>query len=152
MADDEAIKTSVLIAAVIADLPYYNERAKRDETAKYAAAELTQLAHDDPDSVLVATMGSQIVGFCISKYDDATIWLSWFGVAPANRSTGMGRRLLEALELTVRRRGAHKIWCDTRTDNVRSQAVIQRFGFRRITEIANHWYGQDFVLWEKLVD
>jgi GNAT superfamily N-acetyltransferase len=132
-------------------LPYYNERAKASETAKYAADRLRRHALADPGSALVARLDDGLVGFVINNLDDETIWLSWFGVNPAFRRRGVGSCLLQALDQRARTLGMHKIWCDCRTENVESKLTLTQNGFRQICTIPDHWYRQDFILWEKRV-
>lgn len=146
----ECGELAILLGRVISDLPYYSDRAKVEEIGKYSESELRDSVDTDSDSVIVARDNGRIVGFCISKYDDGLIWLSWFATDAAYRGRGIGGQLLAALGKTLPHRRAHKLWCDTRTDNVASQHVLERFGFRRIAELTNHWYGQDFFLWEWL--
>ncbi|MBA4071240.1 MAG: hypothetical protein C0497_05290 [Gemmatimonas sp.] len=148
LAAAESPTVAALVAATVRPLPYYNERAKSEELAKYGSVELTALCASDADSVLVAWEGQKPIGFCISKYDDGLVWLCWFGVHEEHRGRHIGNALLVALQQTLALRRAHKIWCDTRTDNIRSQKVLTQFGFTRIAELKNHWYGQDFYLWE----
>jgi len=139
---------AALMRETIEPLPYYNERAKRSEYAKYSAAGLRALRADDPQAVLVAREGGALVGFCVSRWDDGTVWLSWFGTAAHARGRGIGASLLAALAITLPARNAHKIWCDSRVDNTESQSVLERAGFRRIATLTNHWFGQDYYLWE----
>ena len=146
--DGEIDALAVLMRETIAAVPYYNEQAKRAEFARYDAAALRVLAAGDPQAVLVARDDSGVIGFCLSRFDDATIWLSWFGTAAHARGRGIGGALLSALAATLPSRGAHKIWCDCRTDNVESISALERAGFRRIATLANHWYNQDYFLWE----
>jgi ribosomal protein S18 acetylase RimI-like enzyme len=136
------------VESAISSLTYYNDRAKREELAKYSEAELRNMSEADVNSVLLARIDGKVAGFCLSRYDDGLIWLSWFGVIEEYRKRGIGRALLEGLERTLLERNAHKIWCDTRTENVRSQHVLEHAGFNRIVSLVNHWYGQDFILWE----
>ncbi len=147
----EAAQVADLVRAVVSPLSYYNEQARAAETAKYTAQNLASIAEDDGQAVLVAVLAGEVVGFCISRYDDGIIWLAWFGVREDARGREVADALLGALEQATRRRGCHKIWCDTRTDNLRSQRVLQRSGFSRICTVTQHWYGQDFHLWEKLL-
>jgi ribosomal protein S18 acetylase RimI-like enzyme len=151
LAPDEAHVVAALVRTVVGPLAYYSEAARAAEIAKYSAADLAGMAEGDAAGVIVAATGATIVGFCISRYDDGVIWLSWFGVDPEWRGSGVGTALLGALEAGVRARGCHKIWCDTRTENVRSQAVLRRAGYTEICRLDDHWYGQDFVLWQKVV-
>ena len=150
MARGEERDVAALVRLVVEPLPYYTEAARAAEIAKYGASSLAVMSAEDAASVIVAAAGPTIVGFCISRYDDAVLWLSWFGVHPAWQQRGVGGALLRALEAGVRARRCHKIWCDTRTENTRSQAVLRRAGYTEICRIDRHWYGQDFILWQKV--
>lgn len=144
-----AISVANLMREVIDPLEYYSTQAKEAEIAKYTPSKLRQLCKEDPDSVLIAEVESKTVGFCVSRYDDGLIWLAWFGVRQEHRNHGIGVRLLAALETTVRARGAHKIWCDCRTNNIKSKRVLIDSGFTPFGLARNHWFGHDFILWEK---
>ena len=137
-----------LMRETIEPLAYYNERARRAELARYTADGLRALAAGDPQAVLVARDHDGLTGFCVSRFDDGTIWLSWFGTAARARGRGVGAALLSALGQTLAARDAHKIWCDSRVDNVASRSVLERAGYRRVAELTNHWFGQDYFLWE----
>ncbi len=139
---------AALMRSTIEGLSYYNERAKDAELAKYTAAGLRALRDSDSHAVLVARDDRGLIGFCVSRYDDGTIWLSWFGTAARVRRQGVAAALLQALAKTLPARNAHKIWCDSRVDNVESASVLERAGFRRIATLTNHWFGQDYYLWE----
>ena len=142
---------SKLIAEVISPLEYYSPSAREAEISKYTPDKLRELIRKDAKAVLIATIGPALAGFCISTYDDGLIWLAWFGVAKSQRLKGLGSQLLNASIALVSSRGCHKIWCDSRTSNLESRSVLLRAGFREICLLENHWYGQDFWLWEKLV-
>jgi ribosomal protein S18 acetylase RimI-like enzyme len=148
IAEHEIDALAALMRDTIQPLAYYNECARRAELAKYTADGLRSLVAEDPQAVLVARDSSGLIGFCVSRYDDGTIWLSWFGTAAHARGRGIGSSLLAALAKTLPSRHAHKIWCDSRVDNKESQSVLERAGFRRIATLTNHWFGQDFFLWE----
>jgi ribosomal protein S18 acetylase RimI-like enzyme len=147
-AAQEVDAVAALMRSVIEPLAYYNAPAIVSELAKYSADALRALHAGDPQAVLVARDGDALAGFCVSRFDDGTIWLSWFGVASRARGRGVGGALIAALQATVPSRGAHKIWCDSRTDNVESRAVLERAGFRQVATLADHWYHQDYYLWE----
>jgi ribosomal protein S18 acetylase RimI-like enzyme len=142
---------SQLFREVISVLPYYNETAKRSELAKYSSTLLLESVNNDPDSVLVAKVAGKLAGFCLSRDDDGVIWLSWFGVHHSYRRKGIGSALLQRLEETVRDGRAHKIWCDCRTENEASKTLLNDRGYTQLCIVRNHWYGQDFILWEKFV-
>ena len=139
---------AALMRATIEPLTYYNAPAIAAELRKYTADSLRARAEHDPLAVLVSRDAAGLTGFCVSRYDDATVWLSWFGVADRARRQGLGLALVEALKASLPARGAHKIWCDSRADNVESIATLERAGFRRIASLENHWFNQDYLLWE----
>jgi ribosomal protein S18 acetylase RimI-like enzyme len=151
MKDEEAEKVSSLFARVVTALPYYNDWAKESEVAKYSAALLRQGLLADPDSVLIATTETEIIGFCITRQDDSLIWLSWFGVHPSYRRGGVGSALINKMEETVRNGKSHKIWCDCRTENKASAVLLANHDYKQICTVRNHWYRQDFILWEKII-
>lgn len=149
MGHAQARSVADLIAAVIEPLEYYPEPVRQHEIDKYSPARLRKRVQDDSDSVLVAILGAEIAGFCLNHYDDRLIWLEWFGVRREFRGAGIGRALLQTLERTAPARGCHKVWCDCRTTNLTSRAVLTKAGYRNICTLTNHWYGLDFILWEK---
>jgi ribosomal protein S18 acetylase RimI-like enzyme len=151
MADEEAEDLSEMFRHIVSSLPYYNEIAKISEIAKYSPELLRALVSESPDSVLIARDGRKLAGFCFNKDDDGLVWLAWFGVHPSYRRKGIGLALLEKLEEIARNRNSHKIWCDCRTENEASKVVLSNYGYIELCTVRNHWYGQDFILWEKLV-
>lgn len=148
---DEAGVINQLFCEIVENLTYYNQVAKSSEIAKYSIEALRESALNDPDSVLVAKVGNQVVGFCFSNSDDGLVWLAWFGVHSSFRRQGIGSVLLEKLEESVRNGRSHKIWCDCRTENEGSKVTLSKHGYVELCTVRNHWYGQDFILWEKPV-
>jgi ribosomal protein S18 acetylase RimI-like enzyme len=149
-ASHELARIGELVAGVIRPLEYYSEAARRAEIAKYSAEGLQTAITEEPDSVLIAKIDGVIVGFCISRYDDGLIWLSWFGTVPSCRRRGVVQALVAALEHSLKGRGAHKVWCDCRTTNEAARRLLTKLGFTPITTVVNHWYGHDYILWEKV--
>lgn len=148
IAVNEIAALAALMRETIQPLAFYNEDAIAAELTKYSTANLRSLAEHDMNAIIVGRDSEGLTGFCVSRFDDGTIWLSWFGTAARARGRGIGAALLAALAGSVAARGAHKIWCDSRTDNAKSKSVLERAGYKRITTLTNHWYGQDYFLWE----
>lgn len=139
------------IAATIQGLPYYTTEARAREVAKYGTRQLRELCDDFPEGLLVAHEGTQVAGVCLIKPDDGLLWLSWILVAQAYRQRNVGTSLLVAAEDVAKRIGGHKIWCDTQMDNHPSLRFFQRNGFLEIATLTDHWYRQNFKLWEKKI-
>lgn len=147
----EAQELSQIIRDRIQSLKYYNRFARESEVAKYTADSLIQSHKQEPGSVLVAIKDAKIIGFCISKYDDGLIWLSWIATLDEYRRIGAARGLLRALDSFANKRGVAKIWCDCRTANVSAKHLLASCGYTEICTVKKHWYGQDFILWEKFL-
>jgi ribosomal protein S18 acetylase RimI-like enzyme len=149
-AEKDAAALSLSIAHLISNIPYYNATAKAHEIERYSSSALLAKINNDPLSVILAREQDALAGFCISRFDDYTIWLEWFGVTEAYRGRAVTRLLLEALEDSLPARGCHKIWCDCLTSNTAAIHVLSTAGYSQIVTLRNHWYGQDFILWEKI--
>jgi RimJ/RimL family protein N-acetyltransferase len=137
---------------VLQAIPYYNPKAKEHEGKKYGHEELCRKIDEDPKSIILIKEGENIAAFCLSRFDDFTIWLEWFGVTTSYRGKSLSDLLLRKLEESARERHCHKIWCDSRTENERSIYILNRNGYENIALLKNHWYSQDFLLWQKFLD
>lgn len=143
---------SKLFRKILRELPYYNSLAKWHESRKYSPRLLAEKSMKDPFSVLVAkNEDGEIVGFCFNHVDDFTVWIDWFGVRSDLRRKGIGEAILNKTFETARKRGAHKVWCDTRSNNEPSKNLLRKMGFTELVTIKDHWYRQDFTLWERFV-
>jgi RimJ/RimL family protein N-acetyltransferase len=143
--------TSKVFMEVLGEIPYYNDLAKENELKKYSYVELVRKLGEDAQSVLILRDNQHIAAFCFSRFDDYTIWLEWFGVSKHHRGKQLSKYLLAKLDERARNKGCHKIWCDSRTENKESKNVLTRNGYALITRVDNHWYSQDFFLWQKIL-
>jgi hypothetical protein len=67
MIEAEAEALSILFRRIVDSLPYYNDVAKRAEIAKYSSELLRESVAKNPNSVLVARDGHELVGFCFNE-------------------------------------------------------------------------------------
>lgn len=141
-----------VIETVIQAIPYYNDLAKQSEIAKFQTSDLLRKIEEDKYSVIIATNNDEIVGFCMTRFDDYLIWLEWFGVLETHRGKGIANLLLTELEKTIIIRQCHKVWCDCRTSNIALIHILTKHGFKQVVTVHNHWYKQDFILWEKEIN
>ena len=143
-------KVSKLFRSIVTSLEYYNSLAKETELNKNTTSRLSERLANDPLSILIAVDSDEkIAGFVFSHFNDYTVYLDWFGVERTLRRNGVGKALLENAFEASKKRGAHKIWCDSRSTNEPSKNLLRKVGFREIVEIKDHWYRQDFVFWER---
>ena len=148
---DDCKTLSKVIATVVQNIPYYNDLAKKNEILKFQHENLAIKITEDKLSAIIAVVDNNIAGFCLSRFDDYLIWLEWFGVLEKYRKKNISDLLLTELENTITWRSCHKIWCDCRTANNASIHILTNHGYKQRVTIPNHWYGQDFIIWEKPV-
>ena len=88
-----------------------------------------------------AYLGSTIIPF------------GWSGLVFVEQYRGqrLSYLLLNELDKTVLLRNCHKIWCDSRTANKTSAHILGTHGYNQIVTIPDHWYRQDFILWQKFI-
>lgn len=141
-----------LFEKTVQPLPYYNELAKKNELNKYQSDALKIKLREDPHSIIVAIENQKLLGFCFSRFDDYTIWIEWFGVSEPERRKGIAKLMIQLLEKKASQRMAHKIWCDCRTQNMKSINLLALSGYTPLCTIKNHWYKQDFILWQKEIE
>lgn len=152
--DSDVSQASALLSQVVSSLSYYNEDARNTEIAKFDKKGLGSFVADPTKMVLIAEASAQeprqrLAGLLIAGEDDRLMWLNWFIVHPTHRRCGVGTQLVDALAAAAREHRCHKIWCDSRVENLPSAHLLLREGFKVIARVNNHWYGQDFYLWER---
>lgn len=67
------------------------------------------------------------------------------------RRKGLGSMLLAKVDEFAKKNNANKIWLDTSSRLKESIAFYQKAGFRLVGELKRHFWGEDIVLFEKLL-
>jgi ribosomal protein S18 acetylase RimI-like enzyme len=146
---EQSGEASALIVGVIEALDIYSVAARKDEVQKYSPDKLALRIADDPHSVRLAFADQTMAGFLITEFQSGPIWIHWYGVHASARGLGVGEAMLTHLITTAPQRGATRIWCDTRTNNLPSIALLKRLHFHQLCELRNHWHNQDYFLWSR---
>ena len=144
-------KLSKFIQTVIKKSPYYSKWAKKEELKRFSPASLKKEFKNKDNLYMTTLKKGEMVGVVNGYYDAGMFWVDWLVVDPDCRRKGIGRELMERLEKKLKQKDVHKIWCDSRTSNLESKSLLVNLGCNRITTIKNHWYKQDFILWQKLI-
>jgi ribosomal protein S18 acetylase RimI-like enzyme len=147
MADAE--KIAALFSRIVGSLEIYSVESREDEIRKFSPDRIAQLIDSDPDAVSVAFRGAEMAGFLITEDQHGPVRIHWYGVNPDFRGLGLGEAILNYLITAASDRKATKIWCDTRTNNIRSISLLEKLDFVRLCEIKNHWHGQNYYLWAR---
>lgn len=85
----------------------------------------------DADAFLVAEDEGAIVGAVMGAYDGRRGWVNHLAVAPAYRGHGLGRQLIEEMELKLKAKGCQKINLLIEPTNASVQEFYQQLGYQR---------------------
>ena len=82
-------------------------------------------------AVLLLRDGGAIAASVMVGFDGHRGWVYYLAVAPERRRQGLGRRMMEAAEQWLRKRGAPKIQLMVREDNAEVIAFYEALGLER---------------------
>ena len=106
----------------------------------------TVMATEMPETFLVATLRSKIVGYVLTSliYDSAHI-LS-IAVLRDFRRKGIGSKLMLGLIDVLRRKGIRRVELEVRVSNHIARMFYEMFGFREVTRVEAYYEdGEDAV-------
>jgi ribosomal protein S18 acetylase RimI-like enzyme len=100
-------------------------------------AEIAEKLERDPTLFLVATDDDRLVGAVMGAYDGRRGWAYHLAVEPGRQRTGIGRALMQALEVEMRALGIAKLNIQVRADNVQAVGFYERLGYvdQRLTSL-----------------
>ncbi|GIF19908.1 ribosomal protein S18 acetylase RimI-like enzyme [Actinoplanes tereljensis] len=123
------------LAAELADiLDFWQVAAENDNRPADSRAALDSLYERDPDALIVAVDGDEIVGSVIAGWDGWRCHLYRLAVAPARRRQGIGRALIEAAEERFRALGGTRADAMVLDDNADAHGAWAVGGYRRQAE------------------
>jgi ribosomal protein S18 acetylase RimI-like enzyme len=97
-------------------------------------AALATLHLRDPDALILAVDGNDIVGTIIAGWDGWRCHLYRLAVSPARRRAGIGRLLVEAAEERFRTYGGTRVDAMVLDDNPGAHRIWAACGYRRQEE------------------
>lgn len=90
----------------------------------------------DPESSRVAELGGQVVGFMLADLrggefglEETSAWIERFGVDPAQRGKGIGRKLFDALAEHFKGAGAHTLRTFVDNRQAENASFLKAVGF-----------------------
>ena len=81
------------------------------------------------DLFLVGLVGERLVASVMAGYDGHRGWINYLAVTPDLRRRGIGRRMVEQVELRLRALGCPKINLQVRTSNVEVVSFYEAIGY-----------------------
>jgi [ribosomal protein S18]-alanine N-acetyltransferase len=114
----------------------------------YPSYFLSELARDNPETFIVATLNNDIVGYAvIDRWEDHDHLIS-IAVRPDSRRKGLGERLLTELEKRLSK--ARPLRLEVRQSNLSAIQLYLKNGFQK-TGLTEGYYadGEDAIIMEK---
>jgi ribosomal protein S18 acetylase RimI-like enzyme len=144
---------SNLIIDIIKNTSYYNQLAKNEESKNYSPKNLYQKLLDPQWKIIAMYYEKKIIGFLSGYIDGETLfWIDWLGVKYNYRNKKLAHHLIHYLEKQLLKLNIHKIWCDSRTNNHKSNNLLRKHKFKKRAKFEKHWYNQNFFIWEKFIN
>ncbi|MGD9587281.1 MAG: N-acetyltransferase family protein [Pyrinomonadaceae bacterium] len=137
-AGDEERVAELLLKLVKQHVDYNPKRFADFVTKEGAAAFYAGRFRAEDARVLVAELGSDIVGFAYLEFEERNyeelvakgVWLHDIFVEPTSRSDGVGKALMEAAIAAAAEMGGDKLLLATAAKNLAGRDFFEHFGFR----------------------
>ncbi|MEU4694578.1 GNAT family N-acetyltransferase [Actinoplanes sp. NPDC023714] len=111
-------------------LAFWLAAAENDSRPADTAEAVAALVGRDPDALIVAVDGQEIVGTVIAGWDGWRCHLYRLAVAPGRRREGIGGRLIAAAEERFRALGGTRVDAMVLDANERAHAIWAAHGYR----------------------
>ena len=135
-------------AATIDDLPaifhlgekVFTSQDKSNLYRTWDEYEVTSLFNSEPEFLLVAESGAQIVGFAMGSIVEKarSAWtyghLLWLGVEPGLARCGVGSQLFDGFRAVMEAQGVRMLLVDTQADNMAAIRFFVDKGFHNPTD------------------
>ena len=130
---------------------HYNMKARKAYSAETTAALMEEIIKRKGFAAIAEVSGKPVACMwaTFDPDDMSIIWFEWVLVAEQYKQQGLAKRMHVMAEHRATVLGARKIWGDSRASNYQAIALEKSLGIRRIGILRHHWFGQDYILWEK---
>lgn len=145
-------RIAALLRAEIAASEIYGAAFRAHEQRRMSAAFLEEVWAIDQGCVMVGLIEGEIAAFSVCSLDNGIVWMHWGATLARFRRFGTALRASAAMVERFRGRCFSKLCTVSRIGNRRAEALLRRSGFRAACELRNHWFGEDFILWELPLD
>jgi RimJ/RimL family protein N-acetyltransferase len=139
-----------MITNAIEETPHYSTAFKAFERARMNKAFLSNLIDTDPDYVmLVRDRNAVVAGLMISGPEYGALFLYWAYLKPEFRVGTLAMRSMRNYVSHWDNNRFHKISALVKPENRAPRMLMKRNGYREITLLENHLFGEDYILCER---
>lgn len=92
------------------------------------------------ETLLLASAGEQLLGCVFARPMGRVLYVGKFAVAPEAQGQGIGRQLMDAVDVLAREGGFTAIELETRIELVENHATFRALGFETIAETSHPGY------------
>ena len=130
-----------LLALLHEAFEYQRERID-PPSSLYALDEARLAVKAAEERVFVAWEGGALVGCVFAKDTGASVYLGKLAVLPRLQGGGVGRRLVQAVEVHARACGRKVVELETRIELLENRLTFESYGFQKIAESAHPGYAR----------
>ncbi|MBU1176543.1 MAG: GNAT family N-acetyltransferase [Alphaproteobacteria bacterium] len=145
---DEIDAVHKMVMDAVRTSPYYCDDFKAYESARLTHGYLAQLLGTDPRHVMTLRENGELAGFILSGPEFGVLWQYWSYLDPAHRSGTLAMRVMRHYQTVWQNDRFHKILTYSRPENKVSIALMERYGYKRVAELKQHLFGEDYLLYE----
>lgn len=84
----------------------------------------------DPELLLVGLIDGRVIASAMGGYEGHRGWVNYLAVDPEHRRKGLGRKMMQAIEEKLLKRGCPKINLQVRSNNSEAAAFYDKIGYK----------------------
>jgi hypothetical protein len=141
-----------MIQGAIDESPFYSSDFKAFEKRRFSKPFLRALIDADPAYVLLVKSDSgETAGVMISGPDSGALFLFWAYLLPRHRIGTLAMRSMRDYVAYWNDGQFHKIVTMVRPDNRSPCLLVKRNGYREVALLEKHLFGEDYLLFERML-
>ena len=151
LAQDIPLVHAQLVKALTEVFPHLPEFVAH-EARRFSPDYLRVMVNANPAYVFVVEVNGQNAGFMLSGPEQGNLVYYWGYIEPAHRKGGLAIAAMAQFTQHWDNGRFHKITAYTTAENRIAQLLMQRNGYKLVGTLERHIFGQDFILFERLLN
>ncbi len=137
---------------VVKEMKFYNREHMARNIYELSIRDLNDTLRHNRNGIVIALSDSNsVIGMCVHYVSHGHVdWLDWLLVDKRYRKMGIGKALMEFAIKDAKKKGCHKMWCNSNPENKPMLKFMPKLGFRKIGIAKRHAFKEDEILWERI--